>query len=103
MVFGAFIIAGVILSPVSLDYHYTILLLPILLLIAWIRKNPSILLWILLLIFVVLITADTPYTSSRISGGGWAVFAYPKLYGAIGLWGVIYFHFFKFKINTTDF
>ncbi|MGB5847060.1 MAG: glycosyltransferase family 87 protein, partial [Ignavibacteriaceae bacterium] len=35
--FGIFIIAGLIISPVSLDYHYTILLLPILMLINNIR------------------------------------------------------------------
>ncbi len=95
--FGIFVIAGLIISPVSLDYHYTILLLPILLLVSWIRNNPSILLWILLLIFVALIAADTPYSSPRISGGGWAILAYPKLCGAIGLWGLSIFISSKLK------
>jgi len=99
--FGIFIIVGLIISPVSLDYHYTILLLPILLLVSWIRNNPSILLWILLLIFVALIAADTPYSSPRISGGGRAILAYPKLYGAIGLLGLSYWALYRSEVNEN--
>jgi len=97
IVFGAFIIAGVIISPASLDYHYTILLLPILILIGWIRNNPSILLWVVFLICLLLIVAILPYKSPRIAGGILAVFAYPKLYGAIGLWGLSIFISSKLK------
>jgi hypothetical protein len=99
--FGIFVIAGLIISPVSLDYHYTILLLPILLLVSWIRNNPSILLWILLLIFVALIAADTPYSSPRISGGGRAILAYPKLYGAIGLLGLSFWALYRSEVNEN--
>jgi len=91
-----------IISPVSLDYHYTILLLPILMLVAWIRNNPSFLLWILLLIFVALIAVDTPYSSPRISRGGWAIFAYPKLYGAIGLWGLSVWTSYQSRISGDN-
>jgi hypothetical protein len=87
--FGIFIIAGLIISPVSLDYHYTILLLPILMLINNIRKDATAMLWVMILIFVSLISAYLPYASPRLAKGVWAVFAYPKLYGAIGLWGLL--------------
>jgi len=88
IVFGAFIIAGVLISPASLDYHYTILLLPFLLLINNIRKDSSAILWVMLLITIFLIAAYLPYASPRFAKGFWAIFAYPKLYGAIGLWGL---------------
>ena len=84
--FGIFIIAGLIISPVSLDYHYTILLLPILMLINNIRKDSTVMLWVMILIFISLISVHLPYASPRLTRGSWAFFAYPKLYGAIGLW-----------------
>jgi hypothetical protein len=88
IVFGAFIVAGLIISPASLDYHYTILLLPILMLINNSRKNSTVILWIMILISISLIAVYLPYASPRLAKGIWAVFAYPKLYGAIGLWGL---------------
>lgn len=86
--FGAFIIAGVILSPVSLDYHYVLLLIPVFILINWLRQNQSVILWTCFIIFFVFIAAEIPYTSPKVTGGVWAIFAYPKLYGAIGFWGL---------------
>lgn len=88
IVFGIFIISGLILSPVSLDYHYTIILLPILILIKSIRKDSSVLIWLMLIFSVVFIALDFPYTSPRIANGALAIFAYPKLYGAIILLGL---------------
>ena len=88
LAFGIFIIAGLIISPVSLDYHYTILLLPILMLINNIRKDATSMLWVMILIFISLVAVYLPYASTRLEKGVWAVFAYPKLYGAIGLWGL---------------
>jgi hypothetical protein len=88
MAFGIFIIAGLIISPVSLDYHYTILLLPILILISNIRRDTSEMLRGMILIFVSLIAVYLPYASPHLTKGVWAVFAYPKLYGAIGLLGL---------------
>jgi hypothetical protein len=88
IVFGVFIIASVLINPASLDYHYTILLLPFLLLINNIRKDSSAILRVMLLISIFLIAAYLPYASPRLTKGFWAVFAYPKLYGAIGLWGL---------------
>ena len=88
IVFGAFIIAGLIISHASLDYHYTILLLPILILVNRLRSNSSTLLWCILIMSVLLIAVNLPYTSQRIASGWLALFAYPKLYGAIILWGL---------------
>jgi len=86
--FGIFIIVGLIISPVSLDYHYTILLLPILILINNVQKDSMLMHWVMILIFISLIAVYLPYASPRLAKGVWAVFAYPKLYGAIGLWGL---------------
>jgi len=84
--FGTFIIVGIILSPASIDYHYMLMFIPILILYNWLIKNPSPILWIVFAISFIFIAASIPYMSPKISGGLWAVFAYPKLYGALGLW-----------------
>jgi len=86
LAFGTFIIVGIILSPSSIDYHYMLMLIPILVLFKWLIKTPSIGLWILFVISYLLIAASLPYISPKITGGLLAVFAYPKLYGALGLW-----------------
>lgn len=85
LVFGSFIIVGIILSPPSIDYHYMLMLIPIFILFDWLIKNPSVFLWSLFAISYLLIAASLPYISPKITGGIWAVFAYPKLYGALGL------------------
>jgi hypothetical protein len=87
--FGAFIIAGIVVSPASLDYHYVIMLLPIIILLNWLRQNPSKLLWILFIFFYLLMAVYLPYISPKVTGGLWAIFAYPKLYGATGLLGLL--------------
>lgn len=88
MAFGIFIIASLIISPFSLDYHYTILLLPILMLINNIRKKSTAMLWVMIFISISLIAVYLPYSSPRFAKGILTIFAYPKLYGAIGLWGL---------------
>ncbi|MCZ6702636.1 MAG: hypothetical protein O6940_06300, partial [Ignavibacteria bacterium] len=101
MAFGIFIIAGLIISPVSLDYHYTILLLPILILINNIRKDSTAMLWVLILISISLIAVYLPYASPRLANGVWAFFAYPKLYGAIGLWGLFISAAYRSEVKET--
>jgi hypothetical protein len=86
LAFGAFIIAGIILNPASIDYHYMLMLIPIFILVDWLRKNPSTTIWTLFLICFASIAISLPYISPKITGGIWAVFAYPKLYGALGIW-----------------
>jgi len=88
LAFGAFIIAGIILNPASIDYHYMLILIPIFILVDCLRKNPSTTLWTLFLICFALIAISLPYISPKITGGFWAMVAYPKLYGALGLWAL---------------
>ncbi|MBI3732988.1 MAG: DUF2029 domain-containing protein, partial [Chloroflexi bacterium] len=42
----------------------------------------------LLLIAIALIAADLPYRSPRLAEGAWALLAYPKLAGAMLIWGL---------------
>lgn len=84
--FGTFIIAGLILSPASIDYHYVILLIPFLILFNWLRENNSFLIWLCFILLYVLTASSLPYNSPKVTEGFWAIFAYPKLYGAVGLW-----------------
>jgi hypothetical protein len=88
LIFGSFIIVGIILSPPSIDYHYMLMLIPIFILFNWLIKNPSKILWISFGVSYLLIATSLPYISPKITSGIWAVFAYPKLYGALGLWAL---------------
>ena len=36
----------------------------------------------------ILIAVDLPYRSAELADGAWALLAYPKLYGALLLWGL---------------
>jgi hypothetical protein len=83
-----FIIGGILISPASLDYHYVLLLLPLVIFINWLRHNPSKPFGVLLIVIYLLIAVYLPYTSEKVTGGFWAIFAYPKLYGAVGLLGL---------------
>jgi hypothetical protein len=84
--FGTFVLAGLVLSPASLDYHYVILLIPILIFFNWLRENKSKKVWTCFIIFYVLTAAALPYNSPKVTEGVWSIFAYPKLYGAVGFW-----------------
>jgi len=97
--FGAFIIAGIVISPASLDYHYVIMLLPILILLNWLRQNPSKFFWTLFIFFYLLMGAYLPYISPKVTGGLWALFAYPKLYGAIGLLSLVLIAAYRSKLT----
>lgn len=88
LAFALFAICAVVLSPVSLDYHYTLLLVPIALLIAWAGRQASLWPWIVLGAAALMIAADLPYRSPRVAVGALALLAYPKLYGACLLWAL---------------
>ncbi len=100
--FSVFIIAGVVLSPISLDYHYIVLLLPFLIFIKQFRENCTKYLWVLFILFYALIATGLPYTSDKISKGWLLIFAYPKLYGALGLLGLFFYQLFKIKIRNSE-
>lgn len=82
--FGIFLIISIILNPASIDYHYMIMLIPILISFEWLNESNSRLNWSLFIISFVLIAASIPYTSPKVTKGLLAVFTYPKLYGALG-------------------
>jgi hypothetical protein len=87
--FGALVIASIVVSPFSLDYHYTLLLLPIAILVAHSTQSKARWSWVLLAVAALLIAAPLPYLSARFNSGAWALLAYPKLYGALLLFGLI--------------
>ncbi len=87
LAFAALIIAGVGLSPLSEDYHYVLLLLPLGIVAQWARGRAG-WVWVGVAVSAGLIAADLPYQSARLAGGVWALAAYPKLYGAWILWGL---------------
>ncbi len=94
LLFAAAVILGLVLSPLALDYHYPLLLLPIFILLQWARQlwlarqKPDWRVWLPLLLGVFAVAADLPYRSPRLADGWWALLAYPKLYGALLLWGL---------------
>jgi hypothetical protein len=88
LVFGSFAALGLMLSPVSTDTHYTMALLPIVILLSALRARMLSAEGLLLIAAALLIAGDLPYTSPRLAAGAWAFFAYPKLYGAFLLWAL---------------
>ncbi|MCL4263297.1 MAG: DUF2029 domain-containing protein [Anaerolineae bacterium] len=90
---AVFIILSVILNPLALDYHYPLLLLPIVILASWawylpVPQHTRLLALLVLGAGVALIATDLPYNSPKVSAGWWALLAYPKLYGGLLLWGL---------------
>jgi hypothetical protein len=87
LLFGAFVLLGLILTPVTGASHFTLALLPIAVLVAEAqhRGSPYAL---LVIAGALLIAADLPYRSPALADGLLAVFAYPKLYGTLLLWGL---------------
>lgn len=100
LAFSAFVVIGLIVSPVSLDYHYTVMILPVFLSLKLMSKNQSKVVWCVLILFIILIASYIPYTSPKVTEGWIAVLAYPKLYGAAGLWGLFMFYFLKDDFNA---
>ncbi len=81
--FAAYAVAGVLLTPLALDYHYVQLLLPVALLAGCTRRHGPVLAWCALGASALMLGADLPYRSPRLASGAWALLAYPKLYGAL--------------------
>jgi hypothetical protein len=89
LAFAAFTLSGLAVSPLSLDYHFVLALVPIALLAAWLRTQPRQAgPWIVLALGTAAIALPWPYQSPRLEHGLWAVLAYPKLYGTLLLWGL---------------
>lgn len=84
--FAVFITIGVLINPASIDYHYLVILIPFLIMLSRLNENSSAIHWSVFIISYLLIAVKLPYTSNKVSGGYWALLAYPKLFGAIILW-----------------
>lgn len=91
LAFAAALIATLVVSPLSLDYHYPMLLLPTAILLTWVAREGDRRSWAVLAIAIILIALDLPYRSDALRDGLWAVLAYPKLLGAILLCGLAIF------------
>lgn len=88
--FAAFAVLSVILSPVSLEYHYTLMWLPVMLAIMnAAEQRPGKLIALSLLAALILLAAPLPYLDRRLEVGARALLAYPRLYGGLLLWGVL--------------
>src|SRR5207247_1395189 len=87
LAFAAWAALSVVLSPVSLDYHYSLVLPSIAIVLAyWRDTRPARAFSLVVAAAIVLIGAPLPYKSPMLSVGGWALLAYPKLYGALLIW-----------------
>ena len=88
-VFAAFVLLGLVLSPVSSEAHYAMALLPVALLASELqtRSQHGAGAWILLA-GAFMVAADVPYRSPGFVDGARAILAYPRLYGALLLWGL---------------
>jgi alpha-1,2-mannosyltransferase len=87
--FAAFVALGLAISPVSLDYHYVVAILPVAVLLSMHRESLLSAAGLLTLCALAMIGLDLPYRSPRLAGGWTAVVAYPKLYGALILWWLL--------------
>jgi alpha-1,2-mannosyltransferase len=87
LTFAAWLSLTLVLSPVSEDYHFTLLFVPLaILLLDWSAIRPGGPRTALLLLALILLTAPLPYTRPDLAAGAWALLAYPRLYGALALW-----------------
>jgi hypothetical protein len=86
--FSALMIAAIVISPYSLAYHYSVMLLPIAILANQLEYGSTPWRWLTLLFGALLIAAPLPYLSPRFGAGALALLAYPKLYGALILLGL---------------
>jgi hypothetical protein len=87
--FAAAVLVSIILSPVSIDYHYTLLLVPILIVAISPDVRSSIPLSAAAVVGLLLIALPLRHTSPALASGVKALLAYSKLYGAMILLVVV--------------
>jgi len=79
------------LLPLAEEHHYTLLLIPIVVVAARISHTPLLRRDVLWLSAVILLLAVAwPYESPGLSTGWAALLAYPRLYGGWLLWAWLY-------------
>lgn len=86
--FAAFVVIGVVFSPTSLDYHYLMLLVPILILASDMMGCSGGVQALFLLALLLMGMWASPDDLARLH----PLLAYPRLYGALILWGLIIAH-----------
>lgn len=86
--FAAFVLLSLVLSPVSSEAHYTLAILPVAILGVEVRDRPTRAGAAALLAGAILIAAPFPYRSPALRDGALSLLAYPRLYGAVLLWGL---------------
>jgi hypothetical protein len=99
--FAALMIAAVVISPYSLAYHYSLMLLPIAILADQMEHSAASWRWLVLLLGALLVAIPYPYLSARLSVGAWALLAYPKLYGALILLGLTFWDTVREPIRSA--
>lgn len=99
--FATLMIAATVISPYSLAYHYSLMLLPIAILANQLTYDSSPGRWLVLLVGTLLIAMPYPYLSVRFSAGAWALLAYPKLYGALLLLGLTFWETMRGPIRSA--
>jgi hypothetical protein len=91
------LLLSVILIPAAEQYHY-VLLFPAFLLAVHNPMIPKVPLYI----SVVLVTLPLDYMTESLTLGWWALMAYPRLYGAIILFIILYFHREDTKLGPSN-
>lgn len=84
--FAATVTLSVILFPMALEYHYTLLLIPLAVMSAEVFDASSRLDAIWLGIVLILLYVPFDWNASRWNEGAWSLLAYPRLYGGWLLW-----------------
>lgn len=88
---GMFICPLVPAAPIGEGYHYVLLLPAVVIAWWWASRARASMQWqlVLLACSILLVTPQRFYDSSRLQVGWAAVLAYPRLYGALGLWALL--------------
>lgn len=86
--FAVFVTLSVMLAPVAEEYHFVLLLLPVFVYAGTIRslREKS---FLIFLIALGLLALPFPYKAPQLAAGWSALLAYPRLYSALLLWGLL--------------
>jgi hypothetical protein len=84
--FAAAVTLNVILFPTAIEYHYTLLLIPLAVMGSQLlsARSPSNVIWFALVLVLLCLPFD--WNAPRWSEGAWMLLAYPRLYGGWLLW-----------------
>ena len=89
LAFAAAVTVGVVASPLSLDYHYVLLFLPVAILLGRVGRQQPFAPLLVLMLALVMVGASLPINSPRLRDGWPALLAYPKLYGGLLMLGLV--------------